>query len=71
MDGQGDELLALKASGRDRAEQCAWPQGVCPLVAGRALREVGWVWAHRGCGESRLACKLLPLTEGGAHWEGE
>lgn len=44
LDGQGDELLALKASGRDRAEQCAWPQGVCPLVVGRP----GVRWA--GCG---------------------
>lgn len=68
LHSQGEQPLALKGRGRDRAgtgEKCGQSQGISQR-RGRLNLLMGWIVGSR---ESRLTCKLLPFTKGEAHRE--
>lgn len=71
LHSQGEQPLALKGRGRDRAgtvEKCGQSQGISQR-RGRLNLLMGWIVGSLGSRESRLTCKLLPFTEGEAHRE--
>lgn len=71
LHSQGEQPLALKESGRDRvgtAEKCVQIQGISQRRGGLNLL-MDWIVGSLGSRESRLTCKILPLTKGEAHRE--